>query len=111
MPQVKHARTKLGADGYGRLHREILRRDGWRCQSCGAGQQLEVHHLKFRSQLGDDAEENLITLNAAEAMPLVQAEALTEKGRHYTAACPSGYISLLPSRNGTDDGEGGCAKA
>ncbi|MGD0966358.1 MAG: HNH endonuclease [Candidatus Acidiferrales bacterium] len=40
----------------------MLHRDGWRCQRCGSLQNLEVHHLRSRSLLGDDAEENLITL-------------------------------------------------
>jgi 5-methylcytosine-specific restriction endonuclease McrA len=47
---------------YGDLSRRVLRRDGWRCQDCGSRTNLEVHHLQFRSQGGEDAEENLITL-------------------------------------------------
>lgn len=47
---------------YARLHREILERDGWRCQICGCSQSLDVHHIRRRSALGDDAETNLITL-------------------------------------------------
>ena len=39
-----------------------IRRDGWRCQSCGTMSNLEVHHKEFRSHSGDDSEENLITL-------------------------------------------------
>ncbi len=42
-----------------------LRRDGWRCQSCGSMSNLDVHHREFRSHSGADAEENLITLCAA----------------------------------------------
>jgi len=41
---------------------QILRRDGWRCQSCGTISNLEVHHRQFRSQSGADTEGNLITL-------------------------------------------------
>ncbi|PYU19637.1 MAG: hypothetical protein DMG32_24045 [Acidobacteria bacterium] len=44
------------------LHRSVLQRDGWRCQSCGSRTALEVHHITPRSKLGDDVEENLITL-------------------------------------------------
>lgn len=47
---------------YARLHRETLERDGWRCQICGSSQNLDVHHMRCRSALGDDAETNLITL-------------------------------------------------
>ena len=47
---------------YARLHREILERDGWQCQQCGSLRNLDVHHMRRRSALGDDAETNLITL-------------------------------------------------
>jgi 5-methylcytosine-specific restriction endonuclease McrA len=47
---------------YSMLHREILERDGWRCQMCGCSKNLDVHHMRRRSALGDDAETNLITL-------------------------------------------------
>ncbi len=40
----------------------ILQRDGWRCQWCGRRTELQVHHLTRRSQQGDDAAANLITL-------------------------------------------------
>lgn len=40
----------------------MLQRDEWRCQTCGSRVGLEVHHVTPRSQLGHDAEENLITL-------------------------------------------------
>ena len=58
----KGARTKLSSEDYSQLKQEILKRDGWRCQNCGASQNLEVHHQQFRSHSGDDAEQNLITL-------------------------------------------------
>ena len=47
---------------YESLRQQILRRDGWRCQSCGTMTNLEVHHREFRSHSGTDAEENLMTL-------------------------------------------------
>jgi len=34
----------------------------WKFQNCGRGNQLQVYHLRFRSALGDDSLENLITL-------------------------------------------------
>ena len=46
---------------YENLRQRVLRRDGWRCQSCGAMANLEVHHQQFRSLSGDDSEQNLIT--------------------------------------------------
>ena len=55
-------RLRLDPVSYETLRQQVLRRDGWRCQSCGAMASLEVHHKEFRSQGGDDSEENLITL-------------------------------------------------
>jgi 5-methylcytosine-specific restriction endonuclease McrA len=61
---TRRPRLKLDAEAYKQLHRKILERDGWRCQHCGLRINLQVHHLQSRSLLGDDAEENLITLCA-----------------------------------------------
>jgi len=58
----KRPRLRLDPDAYRQLSREVLARDEWRCQDCGTAQNLQVHHLRSRSRLGDDAEENLITL-------------------------------------------------
>ena len=59
---TKNPRLRLDSHSYGELHRQVLERDNWRCQVCGSMQNLQVHHLKFRSQSGDDVEQNLITL-------------------------------------------------
>ena len=56
--------VRLDPKGYRTLRRQILQRDGWRCQICGTMQRLEVHHLEFRSHSGSDSEQNLITLCA-----------------------------------------------
>ena len=56
----KSPRLRLDANSYLELHRQVLERDGWRCQFCGSTQNLQVHHLKFRSQSGGDVEQNLI---------------------------------------------------
>jgi 5-methylcytosine-specific restriction endonuclease McrA len=55
-------RVHLDEDSYRQLRFRVLERDGWRCQRCGAMTNLEVHHAQFRSRLGWDAEDNLITL-------------------------------------------------
>jgi len=60
----KHGRTRLTLKDYDALRREILQRDGWRCQFCGAKRNLEVHHSQSRGLLGSDTEQNLITLCA-----------------------------------------------
>ena len=60
----KTPRLTLDATSYHELHRQVLERDGWRCQICGSMQHLQVHHLTLRSQSGSDEEQNLITLCA-----------------------------------------------
>jgi 5-methylcytosine-specific restriction endonuclease McrA len=60
----RRPRLKLSPTLYRKLWVEVLERDGWRCQSCGSLTDLQVHHIRSRSQLGDDAESNLITLCA-----------------------------------------------
>jgi 5-methylcytosine-specific restriction protein A len=58
----KEPRLKLDQEAYRILRLQVLERDAWRCQQCGSMKNLEVHHLKARSQLGHDYHENLITL-------------------------------------------------
>jgi 5-methylcytosine-specific restriction endonuclease McrA len=66
---VKKIRSKrpglrLDPELYEHLRRQVLRRDGWKCQICGSRQNLQVHHKELRSQQGSDDELNLITLCA-----------------------------------------------
>jgi 5-methylcytosine-specific restriction endonuclease McrA len=61
----KRPRLKLDPEEYNSLRNRVLERDGWRCQSCGSSKDLHVHHLNKRSELGDDALDNLITLCAS----------------------------------------------
>ena len=60
--RCKSPRRKLDSDSYRKLHRQVLERDGWRCQACGSMHHLQIHHLLFRSHSGGDTEHNLITL-------------------------------------------------
>lgn len=59
---LKIPRVRLDADAYQQLRLQVLERDGWRCQTCGAMTNLEVHHAQFRSHQGQDSKDNLITL-------------------------------------------------
>ena len=65
MIRPKATPSRLDPVLYESLRQQILRRDGWRCQSCGTMSNLEVHHKQFRSHSGHDSEENLITLCSA----------------------------------------------
>jgi 5-methylcytosine-specific restriction endonuclease McrA len=58
----KPACLRLGPASYESLRQQVLRRDSWRCQSCGTMSTLEIHDKQFRSHSGCDSEENLITL-------------------------------------------------
>ncbi len=60
----KRPRVKLSVKDYKLLHQRVLERDGWRCQGCGSSKDLQVHHMRARSKLGDDSLENLISLCA-----------------------------------------------
>ena len=51
----KPVRLRLDAVAYEGLRQQVLRRDGWRCQSCGTMSNLEVHHKEFRSHSGEDS--------------------------------------------------------
>jgi 5-methylcytosine-specific restriction endonuclease McrA len=58
----KRPRLQLDFKPYEHLRKQVLRRDGWKCQICGSRQNLQVHHKQLRSQQGADDELNLITL-------------------------------------------------
>jgi len=48
----KGCARRLASDDYNRLRREVLARDNWRCQRCGSGENLDVHHIELRSRSG-----------------------------------------------------------
>ena len=60
----RRPRLKLSVEDYNLLCHRVLERDRWRCQICGSSKDLQIHHLKRRSCLGDDALDNLIALCA-----------------------------------------------
>jgi 5-methylcytosine-specific restriction endonuclease McrA len=91
----KVKRIKLGKQIYRRLMKRVLQRDGWRCQKCGSLESLQVHHKIRRSQQGDDALANLVTLCAYCHMAkhrqlsydigaVKAAEKTPERGRQHT---------------------------
>ena len=56
----KQPRLRLEPAAYAELCKQVLERDGWRCQNCGTPDNLQVHHMNWRSRMGDDCFENLI---------------------------------------------------
>jgi HNH endonuclease len=63
--RAERPRFRLDAEAYRQLCHDVLERDSWRCQQCGRMKDLQVHHIVWRSHLGDDTTENLITLCAS----------------------------------------------
>ncbi len=62
--RLKRPRLRLDPGSYRRLCRKVLERDGWRCQFCGCIAELQVHHIRPRSRMGDDALQNLVAVCA-----------------------------------------------
>lgn len=60
----KKPRIKLDSEAYIILRNKVLERDSWRCQECASAENLQVHHMKSRRELGGDTMTNLITLCA-----------------------------------------------
>ena len=52
MKITKDPRLNLDAKSFQSLRRSVLKRDGWRCQSCDSLAGLEVHHITPRSEAG-----------------------------------------------------------
>jgi len=55
---------RLDAEAYKALCRSVLDRDEWKCRNpeCGLRNNLHVHHIIFRSELGEDVSWNLVTI-------------------------------------------------
>ena len=53
---------RLPPDQYAELTQYVFDRDGWRCRNCNFRRNLSAHHIQFRSQGGEDTDENLVTL-------------------------------------------------
>jgi len=60
----RRPRLRLDRQAYDELRKQVLERDGWRCQNCGSSENLHVHHVQSRGRLRADTLENLMTLCA-----------------------------------------------
>ncbi len=61
MLQQRRPRRRLDRVAYAELRRQVLMRDGWWCQRYDPSTNLQVHHVRSRSNLGNDTFDNLIT--------------------------------------------------
>lgn len=57
---AKQRRGLAGRPTWPGTRRQVLKRDGWRCTSCGSPFSLHVHHRN--GNRNDDRMENLVTL-------------------------------------------------
>ncbi len=53
---------RLPPEEYKIVCRTVLFRDQWKCRNCGMRNDLQCHHIIFRSEMGEDVTWNLITL-------------------------------------------------
>ena len=53
---------RLPSDEYHALCAVVLRRDGYKCKSCGLRSGLSCHHVIYRSHQGEDEAYNLVVL-------------------------------------------------
>jgi 5-methylcytosine-specific restriction endonuclease McrA len=58
----KRSRLQLPPKEYRALCQRVMMRDGYKCRVCKRRNDLHCHHVVFRSQHGDDAEWNLLTI-------------------------------------------------
>jgi len=74
----KQPRLRLDSELYDRLREQVLRRDGWRCQSCGARSNLEV---TFDESEGNDKPERIHTVFLG---AMVKPQEVTAAYNHYS---------------------------
>jgi len=62
----------MSAEG---VRQRVLERDRYQCQVCGTTENIQVHHWReFRSQGGEDTEDNLVTMCFEHHMALHRGE-------------------------------------
>lgn len=110
----KRSRLVLPKDEYKNLRHKVRCRDGWRCRCCQHRDNLHVHHIIYRSQGGDDAEWNLITLCAmchdavdySRCIIKQEGSEIVDAGKPVQFVCVDGWIPGKPykkrdNKNGT----------
>ncbi len=88
------SRTSLSRNDYAALCQSVHVRDEWRCRNCGFRATLCAHHIVFRSSVGNDTMENLVTL-CADCHNAIHNHRLSIVGSdaNYILAFVSGYIA------------------
>lgn len=56
--RTKRESSKAKLKAWLAVRREVLERDGYRCRACASRQDVDVHHIKFRSAGGANSTRN-----------------------------------------------------
>jgi 5-methylcytosine-specific restriction endonuclease McrA len=75
---------------WGAIRERVLARAGWRCQACGLGRRLDVHHVVKRAQGGSDF--NVDRLVALCRLCHAQTDAPYARGRLVITALGQGRV-------------------
>src|SRR5215475_13176696 len=79
----------------------VLIRAGWRCQACGAGGRLDVHHIVKRAYGGSDFDLDQLVALCRRCHALTDAP--SSRGRLVVAACGGGRFAFEVSHHSAVD--------
>lgn len=84
-----------------RLRREVMERDEWRCRWCGAGpgDNLDIHHIRYRRGNSYDVEPNLISL-CRKDHGFVHAQYPNRRGERITKKVAQEVLTYLTMNGG-----------
>jgi hypothetical protein len=89
-------RPAASLEEWAAIRRVVLRRSRWRCQACGRGGALEVHHVVKRAQGGSDFE--LDRLAALCPRCHAQTDASYVRGRLVISSLGGGRFTIEVTR-------------
>ena len=84
-PNITNEQYQKGVQyGFANVREYVLHRDGHKCQAdkTGCTKRLEVHHIKFKSQGGSNAPNNLLTLCSKHHKQLHEGKLNLKVSRH-----------------------------
>src|SRR5262245_29215896 len=85
-------RAAASVEGWKAIKAAVLTRAGWRCQACGAGGRLDVHHVVKRAQGGSDFDLDQLVALCRRCHALTDAP--SGRGRLVVTAMGSGRFTV-----------------
>jgi len=78
---------RIEQEEYKKLCKQVLERDGYKCRNprCRLRNNLSVHHIIYRSELGEDASYNLCAL-------CVDCHSAVHNYKLYIACAPGNFV-------------------